>query len=286
MSAVSAVVPGTVVGGVLFAALLHASWNALIKARSDPFLATVMLATGAGLVGFLVLPFVAAPAAPSWPFIAGSSLVHVLYCALLVEAYRNADMSHAYPLMRGSAPLIVALAAPLVGDSLSASQWMAVGLICAGSLALYASARGQIQGLRRTTTFALLTACATAAYTLVDGAGARRSGAPVAYTMWTIGLTGIGVLALGLWQRPRETLRYARANAPLSLLGGAISLSSYTIALWAMTLAPVPVVAALRETSILFATAIAAVFLRERIRPARLGAVLLVASGAALMRVA
>jgi drug/metabolite transporter (DMT)-like permease len=104
--------------------------------------------------------------------------------------------------------------------------------------------------------------------------------------MWVIGLTGAGVLALGLWQRPRDVLRYARDNAPLSVLGGAISLSSYAIALWAMTLAPVPVVAALRETSILFATAIAALFLREQIRPARLAAVLLVACGAALMRVA
>jgi drug/metabolite transporter (DMT)-like permease len=286
LTPVAGAVPGVVVGAVLFAALLHASWNALIKARSDPFLATVMLAAGAGLVGALVLPFVAAPLAPSWPFIAGSSLIHVLYCALLVEAYRNADMSHAYPLIRGSAPLLVALAAPLVGDRLSASQWAAVGLICAGSLALYASARGHMKGARRTTLFALLTACATAAYTLVDGAGVRRSGAPVGYTMWTIGLTGVGVLALGLWQRPRDVLRYARDNAPLSVLGGAISLSSYAIALWAMTLAPVPVVAALRETSILFATAIAALFLREQIKPARLAAVLLVACGAALMRVA
>jgi drug/metabolite transporter (DMT)-like permease len=286
LTPVAGAVPGVVVGAVLFAALLHASWNALIKARSDPFLATVMLAAGAGLVGALVLPFVAAPLAPSWPFIAGSSLIHVLYCALLVEAYRNADMSHAYPLIRGSAPLLVALAAPLVGDRLSASQWAAVGLICAGSLALYASARGQMKGARRTTVFALLTACATACYTLVDGAGVRRSGAPVGYTMWVIGLTGAGVLALGLWQRPRDVLRYGRDNAPLSVLGGAISLSSYAIALWAMTLAPVPVVAALRETSILFATAIAALFLREQIRPARLAAVLLVACGAALMRVA
>jgi drug/metabolite transporter (DMT)-like permease len=280
-------VPGAVVGAVLFAALLHACWNALVKSRGDTFLATVLVAAGGGLVGAAALPFLAAPAPASWPFIAASCLVQTLYYALLVETYRDGEMSHAYPLMRGSAPLLVALAGgPLTGERLGSVQWLAVGLICGGILALYATARATSPAARRTTGFALLTACVIASYTMIDGAGVRRSGAPAAYTIWIFVLTGTGVLGWALRRRPRELLPFARANPRLVLIGGVTTLGSYGIALWAMTLAPVAAVAALRETSILFATAIAALVLRERVSAARMSAAALVACGAVAMRLA
>jgi drug/metabolite transporter (DMT)-like permease len=270
---------------VLFAALMHAAWNAMVKSRGDIFLATVLVVSSGGLLGALALPFLAAPAAPSWPFIAASSLAQMVYYALLVETYRGGEMSHAYPLMRGSAPLLVALAGgPLTGERLDGVQWLAVALICGGILALYATARAATTAARRTTTFALLTACVIATYTMIDGTGVRRSGAPAAYTIWIFMLSGAGILAWALARRGRELRAFARANLPLVPLGGAATLGSYAIALWAMTLAPVAVIAALRETSILFATAIAAWVLRERISPARMCAVALVACGAAVMR--
>jgi drug/metabolite transporter (DMT)-like permease len=287
MSAASAPIPGLVVVAVLFAALMHASWNALVKSRGDAFLATVLVVSSGGLLGALALPFLAAPAPASWPFIAASSLAQVLYYALLVETYRGGEMSHAYPLMRGSAPLLVALAGgPLTGERLDATQWLAVALICGGILGLYASARATAAAARRTTVFALLTACVIACYTMIDGAGVRRSGAPAAYTIWIFVLSGAGSVAFALLRRGRDFVLFTQANLELVLFGGVATLGSYGIALWAMTLAPVAAIAALRETSILFATVIAAVVLRERISAARFSAAALVACGAVVMRLA
>lgn len=279
-------VSGPMMGAVLCAALMHAGWNALVKAKGDPFLSTVLVTASAGLLCLLLLPFLPQPAPASRPFIGASSITQVLYYALLMETYREGDISHAYPLMRGCAPLIVAvLGLAFMGERLAGSQWLAVGLICGGVLAMFASARGTSPSARRTTVLALCTACVIATYTLIDGAGVRRSGAPAAYTMWIFVFTALGVAVLGL-RRRRELLPFARRHPALLLGGGAMSVGSYGVALWAMTQAPVAAVAALRETSILFATAIACVFLRERVGAGRLAAAALIACGAVAMRLA
>jgi drug/metabolite transporter (DMT)-like permease len=274
-----------VLGAVLLGALLHASWNALVKSRTDTFLVTVLVAGGAGLLsalGLLVLP---APDAASWPYIALSTAIQLAYYALLVAAYRDGDMSHAYPLMRGSAPLLVALASSaLIGERLGVVQWLATGCICGGILALFFTARGKHPGAQRTTIFALMTAGMIAAFTLVDGIGVRKSGAPVTYTMWIFMLNGIGLIAWAAARRPGELAAYARMNMGVMLLGGAANLGSFCLALWAMTHAPVAAVAALRETSILFAVAIAGLILHEKVGAQRLAAVALVACGAVAMR--
>jgi drug/metabolite transporter (DMT)-like permease len=279
-------IPPLVIGAVLGAALLHAGWNALLKRRGDPLSATVLVSGGAALAGAVALPFLARPDAASWPFIAASSVLQLLYNLLLVATYRAADISHAYPLMRGSAPLLVALATgPLTGERLGGAQWLATFLICGGVLALWLGARGaRRQG--RATGLALLTACVIAAYTLVDGIGVRRSGAPAAYTLWIFLCTGGAVFLATARGRLPALLAYARANPLVAPLGGLASAASYGIALWAMTLAPVAAVAALRETSILFATAIAAFVLRERVGPLRIAAACLIACGAVAMRLA
>jgi drug/metabolite transporter (DMT)-like permease len=292
---VSTAIPAYVIAAVLGAALLHATWNALVKARgsgggtpADPLPATVLVVLGGALASALLLPFMAAPSAGSWPFIAASSATQCAYYLLLIEAYRSGDMSHAYPLMRGSAPLLVAmLNGPLTGESLRPGQWLAMGLICGGVLAMGLAGTphgGATQ--RRSTLFALLTACVIALYTMIDGAGVRRSDAPAAYTMWIFLLTGLALTAWSARGRMRELLDAARARPLLLPVGGVSTVASYGIALWAMTLAPVAAIAALRETSILFATGIAALFLRERIGRVRLLAVLLIACGAAAMRLA
>jgi drug/metabolite transporter (DMT)-like permease len=287
-------VPLHVIAAVLGAALLHATWNALVKGRAgqgDPLLSTVLVVAGGALASALLLPFVAAPAPASWPFIAASSLAQVLYYLLLIETYQHGDMSHAYPLMRGSAPLLVACCnGALFGERLSGGQWLAVCLICGGVLAMLLATRApsaqRAREQRRTTLFALATACVIALYTIVDGAGVRRSGAPAAYTMWIFLLTGTAVCAWAARGRTRALAALARARPLLLPVGGASTLGSYGIALWAMTLAPVAAIAALRETSILFATAIAALFLRERVGRWRLLAAGLIACGAAAMRLA
>jgi drug/metabolite transporter (DMT)-like permease len=292
--------PGHVVAVVLLAALLHASWNALVKAGKQPFLTSVLVASGAALISVFVLPFVPAPAAASWPFLAASTVIHFFYFSLLAAAYRHGDMSHAYPLMRGSAPLLVSLlSVPLLGEYLNGQQYAAVACICAGIFGLWflappatpvAAAAAAIPGTSRTrgrgTLYALLNALAIAAYTLVDGVGVRKSGAPAAYTMWLFLLSATGLLAWTLLRRPRELTAYAAQYWRVAALGGVGTLASYGLVLWAMTAAPVAAVAALRETAILFAAAIAALFLREKIGTRRGAAISLIAAGAALMRFA
>lgn len=281
---------GTVVAVVLFAALLHASWNAIVKSGKDTFLSTVLVSAGAALISLAVLPFVAAPDPASWPYLAASAVAQLAYYSLLAAAYRAGDMSHAYPLMRGSAPLLVALASwPLIGERLSSMQMGAVACICAGIFGLYFASR-QPAAARvakhagRATAFALGNACVIASYTLIDGIGVRLSGAPAAYTMWIFVLNGAGLLLWTALRRPADLLAYAGTQWRLAAFGGVGTLASYGLALWAMTQAPVAAIAALRETSILFAIAIAALFLRERISPRRYLAIALIAAGAVLMR--
>jgi drug/metabolite transporter (DMT)-like permease len=279
---------GTVVAVVLFAALLHASWNAIVKSGKDTFLTTVLVSMGAALISLAVLPFLAAPDPASWPYLAASAVAQLAYYSLLAAAYKAGDMSHAYPLMRGSAPLIVALASwPLIGERLSPMQMGAVACICAGILGLYIAARtpaAPSKSTARATAFALGNACVIAIYTLIDGIGVRLSSAPAAYTMWIFVLNGTGLLLWTLLRRRAGLLAYAQTQWHLAAFGGFGTLASYGLALWAMTQAPVAAIAALRETSILFAIAIAALFLRERISPRRYLSIALIAAGAVLMR--
>lgn len=276
--------PLSVFGIVLFAALLHASWNAIVKGAPDKLLTTILVAASAAAISALALPFLAQPARESWPFLATSAVLQVGYYLLVARAYRGADMSQAYPLMRGTAPLLVAVVSRFwLGEHLSPAAWTGIALICSGVLSLALAGRGaNAQGVRA----ALLNAVVIASYTLVDGAGVRASGEPVAYTLWLNLLSGAPLLVWVLAARWRSFLPYARAHLGLGVIGGAGTLTSYGLALWAMTHAPVAVIAALRETSILFATVIAVVVLKERLSPARITAAGLIAVGAIILRLA
>jgi drug/metabolite transporter (DMT)-like permease len=272
---------------VLFAALLHASWNVIVKSGEDTLLTAVMITSAAAALAALALPFLSQPAAVSWPYIAASVSLQTLYYALLAAAYRRADMSHAYPIMRGSAPLIVAaVSAWLIGESVSGTRWLGIALICGGVLGLAAHAPVQTTHQRSASALALANACVIAGYTVIDGLGVRRSGAPAAYTLWIFLLTGIEMLLwISIWRR-REFGAYVRGKWLQALAGGAGTLVSYVLALWAMTLAPVALVAALRETSILFATVISALVLKERVTLQRLAGTGLIIAGAVALRLA
>jgi drug/metabolite transporter (DMT)-like permease len=276
-------VPLSVFAAVLLGAALHASWNAIVKSGSDKLLTTVLVAAGSGLVAAVVLPFLALPAPASWPYLASSAVVQVLYFALVAGAYRATDMSRAYPLMRGLAPALVAVfGLALLGERLSPVAWAGVALVSSGVFAMTFAARGG--GSRTGTLLALLNAGVIASYTLIDGAGVRASGAPVAYAMWLFLLNAVPLVAWALLARRQALLAYARRNLGLGLAGGLGNLGSYGLALWAMTGAPVAMVAALRETSILFGLAIAHLALGERIGPARLAAAALIVLGAVGLR--
>jgi len=272
---------------VLFGALLNASWNAMVKRSGDTLLTTIMITSAAALFAALALPFLPRPASASWPFIGASVLLQTLYYVLLVAAYRSGDMSHVYPIMRGTAPLIVAaLSAALIGEAVAGARWLGIGLICGGVLGLALHRPEQAVPHRSATAFALGNACVIAGYSIVDGLGVRRSGAPVAYAFWIFLLSGIALLLWAAFWRRRQFAAQLRVRWPLGLAGGAATVTSYTLALWAMTVAPVALVAALRETSIVFAAMISAVLLKERVTLQRLACTALIIAGVVVLRLA
>jgi drug/metabolite transporter (DMT)-like permease len=270
---------------VLLGAALHAGWNLLVKSGSDKLLDTALVVAGSAVLAALLLPFLPAPAPASWPMLVASGVIHLAYFALVAAAYRAGDMSLAYPLMRGTPPLIVALlAGVLLGEHLGTLGWVGVALVSGGVLAM--ALRRGVQAQGRSIAFALANAGVIATYTLVDGVGARLSGAPVAYTCWAFLLTAAFFLPFVAWQRPGALQRHLRTRWRTGLGAGCCTLGSYALALWAMTQAPIAAVAALRETSILFGVALAALVLRERPTPARLAGAALIAGGAAVLRLA
>jgi len=271
---------------VLFAALCHAGWNALIKTGLDPLRATALIALGAVAVALVLLPFAGLPGAAAWPWLAASMAIHVFYFAGLIEAYRAGDLGQVYPLARGAAPLMTATAATVfVGERLSATGWAGIAALAAGVLLLSArGGRGLTHLDRRAVAFALFTAVTICAYSVVDGVGVRASGNAPGYTLTLFVGNGI---TLVLYAMAREGVTVLAPVARLwrrALLGGAMQVMSYGIALWAMTLAPIAVVAALRETSVLFGAAIAVAMLKEPLKPARIAAALLIVCGLVAIR--
>ncbi len=268
---------------VLFGALLHASWNAIVKSGHDKLRETGLVAGGAALVAACGLPFVPLPAPESLPWLAAAVAVHQLYYAMVAAAYRAGDMGHTYPLMRGTAPLIVAMvSAPLLGETLTPAAWIGIGLIC-GSILMLALRRHVDH---RATVIALSNAAVIATYTLVDGTGARLSGDAVSYVLWLTFLSGPPILTWLLWRDAPALLQLVRKRGGVALAGGACSIGSYGFALWAMTQAPLAAVAALRETSVLFAVGISVFVLGESSSLRRIVASILVVAGAATLRFA
>ena len=278
-------IPATVFAAVLFAALLHAGWNAVVKLGLDRFSSILFLALVQGGLALLLLPFFDPPARAAWPWILAGSALHSGYKLALIRAYGHGDLSQVYPLARGTAPLIVAAAsASLIGEAMSPLGLAAVASIAAGII-LTALGAKKGEGLSRLgLAFALLTACFTASYTMADGVGARLAGSASGFTLWMFMLDGLVMLAWGLFTRGPAAIAALLPAWRGGVAAGAMSLGSYWIAIWAFTQAPLALVAALRETSILFAMLIAIVLLRERIGPMRWAAAFLIMTGIVLMR--
>ncbi|MDH4174513.1 MAG: EamA family transporter [Betaproteobacteria bacterium] len=278
-------IPLPVALAVLGAALLHAGWNAFLKSGEDKQLDAIGIAVGSGAVALVAAPFMGVPASASWPWLAASAVVHIAYFRLLAGAYRWGDLSFSYPIMRGGGPLIVTVAGVAVfGEVLPLAETLGVLLISAGILAFATHRASDPAALRKSLAFALANAGVIAAYTLIDAKGARLSGAPVAYTMWFFVANGLVMLAIGCAQHGAEAPRHVLRRWRLSFVGGAGAVLAYAIALWAMTQAPVALVAVLRETSVVFAAALGALFLKEPFTARRVGATLVVLAGLVALR--
>ena len=269
---------------VLGAALLHASWNAIIKSSRDVMLDTALVAAGASVLSLPLIFSVPLPARASWPFLAASATIHIGYFATLARAYRAGDLGHAYPLMRGTAPLLVALfGVALLNERPSATVWLGIVLISAGILSIGLLQKGRAQ--REATLWALTNAVIIATYTLIDGTGVRLSASAAGYVAWLFLLQGPLFIAFVMLLRGHAALQYAGRNWRRGLTGSLFLVSSYGIVLWAMTRAPVAAVAALRESSVIFAAVLGSVFLKEPFGRQRLIGACTVALGVMALRI-
>ena len=270
---------------VLGAGALHAGWNALLKGApgGDPLLDTATVVAGSAACGLIVIPFVGLPDPAAWKFAAISALIHWGYYVTLAQAYRTGDLSFAYPLMRGTAPLITTVLGIVFLREWPAPHVAAgIALICAGIVSIAFVRHNRHPPSAAAWAFA--NAAIIAVYTLVDGSGARASGNPASYVAW---LTFAEAIPFLLWihaRRGAAAFAYVRRGWRRGLVGGAASLAAYGIVLWAMTRAPVAAVAALRETSVLFAALIGAVWLKEGFGLPRLAGAASVVAGVAALK--
>ncbi|HEX5671488.1 MAG TPA: EamA family transporter, partial [Acidimicrobiia bacterium] len=264
---------------VLAAALLHASWNLLVKSSSDRLVAA---AAQVVLVAMAFIPVLIWTGLPleAWEYVVASGMVQVAYLYSLASAYDQADLSFVYPLARGTAPLLIALGG-LVGLSTPATGigWVALALICGGVIGIGLSAETH-HGVR----WSLLTGVLIATYITIDGTGVRQADSTLAYTAFLYAVTGVLLMPLVLSMRGLGNIKDAlRLEWKRHLFAGAASLISYGLLLAASLTASLSLVAAARETGVLFATLGGWWFLQERVSRSRVVASVVIAAGVALL---
>lgn len=270
---------------VLGAAFLHASWNALVKSGADKAAGVGAITLGHLVAAIIIVPFVPLPDSASIGFLMAGVALHLGYQVFLIESYRLGDLTQVYPIARGVAPLIVALASvTLLGVHLSSLEITSILMISIGILSLALVRRDNGQRNLPAAGLALVTGCFIAGYSLVDGLGARLSGHPVSYFAW-LSIVNASLMAGYLRLRFPGTLRTIPIAYPrVLILGGGASFVAYAIVVWAFTRAPIALVTALRETSIIFALLIGVGVLKERLDLAKVASTAITLTGAILLR--
>ena len=277
-----------VFGAVLFAAACHAGWNAVVKLGLDPFTTTALITIAGILAALPIIPFVGVLPVVAWPWLIASVIFHFGYYIGLTEAYRTGDMGQVYPIARGSAPLMTAIVSTFyLGEAVAPLAWLGIVILVSGVFLLSLRGGRELAKIdRRAVGFALFTAVTICAYSIVDGVGARMAGNPLAYTAWLFLIDGIVMIFFALARRGFAIVPAMVGYWKGGVFGGALSMVSYGIVIWAMTVAPIAIVAALRETSVLFAAALAIFLLKEPLRATRIAAALMIVCGLVLIRLA
>jgi drug/metabolite transporter (DMT)-like permease len=275
-----------VFAAVLCAAAAHAGWNAVIKRGLEPFATTILISIGAGVVSLALMPFTGLPAPAAWPWLIASMVIHLGYFIGLIGAYRAGDMGQVYPIARGSAPLLTAIVSTTwLGEPLGPAGWAGLLLLVAGVFLLSLRRKDELAHLNlHAVGFALFTALGICGYSVVDGIGGRASGNASAYAVAVFSGTGLVMAVYGLALRGRKLVTEMAAHWPKGAVGGSLQLGSYWVAIWAMTMAPIAIVAALRETSVLFGALIAIFVLKEPMRASRIVAAIMIVAGLVLIR--
>lgn len=270
---------------VLLAAALHAGWNTLIKIGGDRVAVMAVVTLAGSLISLLFLPFVESPDPASWPFLAATVLLHTGYHFFLPVAYDHGDLGQVYPMARGSAPILVMLAAVVVaGEVLEPVAVAGVLCLAVGVMTLTFDRRSGVAKNPKAVLFALATGACIASYTVVDGLGARQAGSILGFAVWlTIG-DGLLTFLLALAWKRRAVWRALHANWGVGIIGGAMQVGAYWIIVWALAVAPMGLVSALRETSVLFAALFSSLVLKEGWSAWRFVSATLVSFGLMLQR--
>ncbi|MEU1707902.1 DMT family transporter [Streptomyces sp. NPDC005706] len=273
-----------VTAAVLCAAVTHASWNAIAHRITDKLVGFTLISGGGLLIGIVMALFAPFPAGPAWPYLLFSAAVHIAYYALLMTSFRLGDFGQAYPIARGTAPLVVTVLAAVFAHEVP-GPWAAAG-IAVSCVGLTGVSLWGLRGHRPNWAAigaALATGLTIAAYTVIDGLGVRASGTPLGYIAWLMAVQGLAIPAY-MYARVRgDIVRQLRPYAALGLFGAALSVSAYALVLWAQTRAELAPIAALRESSIIVGAAIGAVFFKERFGAPRIAAAGLLVVGIGLM---
>jgi len=265
-------------GLVLFSALLHASWNAMLKAVDDRAGVLGAVSLAHALAGVVLISISPIPDRASWPFIFISTVVHYGYYVLLFRAYRHGDLSQVYPISRGLAPAFVAISAyVLIGESLTPLGWAGLALV-SGGICLLAIMRGAVQAQRSTIGLALVLGLCIGTYSVADGIGVREAGTAVGYMGWLFLFEAPVPLAIALHRR-RNRGHFAARTILLGLMGGVAAVTAYGLVLYVKTIAPLGAVSALRESSVIIAALIGVLVFGERPWRGRMLAACIVAAG-------
>jgi drug/metabolite transporter (DMT)-like permease len=276
----------TVFLAVLAAAAMHAVWNAMVKVRLDRFASVTLMSLGMAATALPVSPFVDFPSAPVWFWIVLSVIAHMGYKLFLIRAYEAGDLAQTYPLARGTAPLLTVIGGIfLVSEVPSALSVLGIVMLSLGTLLMSFRGGLHLEKLnRRAVGYALATSIFIAGYTLTDGSGARLASSASSYAVWLFISDGAWSLVLCILLRGRATLGAIASEWKIGAVTGFLSGAAYWIAMWAMTKAPIASVAALRESSILFAMMISVFFLGEKMTRWRAGAALSIVAGVIALR--
>lgn len=271
---------------VLFAALCHASWNAIVRVGGDKISSIALVVTAAGALAIPLLFFFPVLPAAAWPYAVASVIIHLGYNLALAMSYHHGELTKVYPLLRGSAPLTtLVVSLVFLSEAVDASEIAGIVVLAVGIMALTLEGGWRVLiASPQAVAYAAATSLCITAYTLADGLGARLADHANQYVAWLFFLNALPMLAVALLFKRQAFAATLGKGWRAGLAGGALSLVAYWIAIWAMTVAPIPLVAALRETSILFALVIAMVWLGEKVTLVRAASIMLVLCGVALMR--
>jgi drug/metabolite transporter (DMT)-like permease len=266
---------------ILFAALLHASWNAALRGGADRLWSMTIMCVAVAIASVAIALFLEAPAKASWFYAVLSAVLHVGYNLFLVRSYKVGDLGQTYPISRGSSPILITLAASVfAGETVGPVAMSGILLVSGGIISL--AFRGRKLAVP-SLPYALGTGCFIAAYSVTDGIGVRLSGAPMAYTVWMCALWGVLMPLVYVGARGTKSLFTLRPGFTTAFIGGLVSLLAYGIVIYAMSAAPMGAVSALRETSVLFAALIGYFFLGETLTVRKILACAVIAIGTILI---